>query len=327
MGLKYSSFAIRGIDVSVFNGVIDWSKIEANFGGIRVGYGRTIDAKFYENWINAKGKVNRIAYWYMDYYSNHIVGNSANGMSDEAWGALQADNCWRELKDDPAPVFLDIESTTGGYAPKIETVSNRAQTIAKSFLERLDSLNKKRNGIYCSLGLLNWFSEWFKDRPLWVAWYPFRQYNTSTVAVVQMVIDKGWNCKPLIWQYASDGIINDDGIKAGISYFGTQMAEMDLNGWVGTQAEYEKMFGVNIPDDETIPEIPVNTRNIEVKTALRPVSLRRSPVISFTTYIKLMPTGYKFDCLEKKIDGSNIWQRVGIDQWVAEYNNGIQYLK
>ena len=52
MGLKYSSFAIKGIDVSQFNGTVDWDKIVADFSGIRVGYGHTIDTKFKENWMN-----------------------------------------------------------------------------------------------------------------------------------------------------------------------------------------------------------------------------------------------------------------------------------
>jgi GH25 family lysozyme M1 (1,4-beta-N-acetylmuramidase) len=40
MGIKYSSFQIRGIDVSTFNGVIDWTDMPARFAGIRVGYGQ-----------------------------------------------------------------------------------------------------------------------------------------------------------------------------------------------------------------------------------------------------------------------------------------------
>jgi GH25 family lysozyme M1 (1,4-beta-N-acetylmuramidase) len=329
MGLKYSSFAIRGIDVSQFNGVIDWSKIQADFVGIRVGYGNTIDTKFVENISNAQKKdIGIMYYWYMDYYNNRISTSSVNGMSDEAWGAKQAENCWSAIKSyKSGTVFIDIESTNGTYAPKIETVFNRAQTIAKSFLERLDSLNKSSNGIYCSLGMLSLFNSWFKDRPLWVAWYPYRTSLVGNMAIVQMCIDKGWNRKPLIWQYASDGMVNDDGIKAGIGYFGTQMAEMDLNGWVGTEAEYAALFGATTPDDET-EVIPVsNTRTIEVKTTLERMNVRTSPKIGWNIF-KVIDKGVKVDCLERKVDSlGNIWQRVGIDQYVAEVNNGIQYLK
>ena len=258
MGLKYSSFAIRGIDVSVFNGTIDWTKVSANFSGIRVGYGRTIDTRFKSNWLNSKGKVNRIPYWYMDYYNNHISTHPAFGMTDEAWGQSQAEFCWATLKDDPSgAVMLDIESTNGNYAPKIETVPERAQAIAKAFLERMDELNKKRNGIYCSLGLLSWFSEWFKDRPLWVAWYPYRSVSgLDSSDIVYLVKKQGWKVAPLIWQYASDGDVDDNGSEDGLS-MGMQYEFLDLNGWVGTPDQYSALFGgpvVVVPTPEPEPE-------------------------------------------------------------------------
>jgi GH25 family lysozyme M1 (1,4-beta-N-acetylmuramidase) len=326
MGITFSSFSIRGIDTSTYNGVIDWSNMPAHFAAHRVGYGRTLDNKFNINWANCK--INKFGYWYMDYYNNHISTHPVNGMSDSSWGKEQAENCYKFMGCNSI-VFLDIESTIGNYAPKIESVRTRVLAIAKAFLIRIDQLNGKKNGIYCSLGLLDWFDDWFKDRPLWVAWYPYRQYNTSTSAIVQMVIDKGWKVKPLIWQYASDGIVNDDGIKVGITYFKTQMDEMDLNGWVGTQSEYESMFSTSvvIPDDETVTQTE-NTRVIPVKTSTRIFTLRKSPKVENSTFIKLLPPGKKLDCLERYTDSKgNTWQRVGLDQWVAEVNNGITYLK
>jgi len=332
MGLKYSQFAIRGIDVSTFNGTIDWTDMPANFAGIRVGYGRTLDNKFNINWANCK--VNKFGYWYMDYYNNHISTHPAYKMTNEAWGREQAENCYKFMGEKEI-VFLDIESTTGGYAPKITEVRGRVLEIARAFLTCYDQLNGKKNGIYCSVGLLNWFDNWFKDRPLWVAWYPFRQYNTSTTAIIPMVVDAGWRVKPIIWQYASDGMVNDDGVKMGITYFKTQLKEMDLNGWVGTVAQYEQMFStsVEIPDPIETPDdeaevIPVaNTRVIEVKTATRTLTLRKKPQVSWLTQIRTYPAGTKFDCLEKVTVDGNTWQRVGIDQYVADNYDGIQYLK
>lgn len=259
MGLKYSSFAIRGIDVSQFNGMIDWNKVQANFSGIRVGYGRTIDTKFPENWKNAKTKCKRIPYWYLDYYNNHISTHPAYGIPDDQWGIEQANICWNQIKDDPdGAVFLDIESTTGSYAPKIETVSTRVQTIARAFLTQMDKLNKKRNGIYCSLGLLSWFSEWFKDRPLWVAWYPYRTVNgLDSSDIIYLVKKQGWKVAPLIWQYASDGDIDDNGSKDGF-IMGMQYDFLDLNGWVGTTDQYAALFGGEVVVTSE-PEDPENT--------------------------------------------------------------------
>jgi hypothetical protein len=235
-------------------------------------------------------------------------------------------------------VFLDIESGHPSYSPSI-TSNSRAKTMARAFLERMDQLNGKRNGIYCSVGLLSWFDTWFRDRPLWVAWYPYRSVQGLDASdIIYMVEKQGWKVKPIIWQYASDGIVNDDGIKAGKTYFKTQMAEMDLNGWVGTQAQYEYMFDttvtpplpddpIEIPDDETVTQVE-STRIIPVKTSTRIFTLRKSPKIENSTFIKLLPPGKKLDCLERYTDSKgNTWQRVGLDQWVAEVNNGITYLK
>ena len=262
MGLKYSSFAIRGIDVSQFNGTIDWTKVNANFSGIRVGYGRIIDTKFQENWQKSKGKVKRIPYWYMDYYSNHTSGAAVNGMADADWGKEQAETCWNALKNDPeGSVFLDIESGNPSYSPAISTVAVRAQAIAKAFLERMDSLNSKQNGIYCSLGLLNWFSAWFKNRPLWVAWYNESQTQQSVLSAVSTT---GWVGKCLIWQYASDGDMDDNGTGDGAA-MGMQYATLDLNGWLGTSAQYTELFGKEV-QQVALYRVKILIYNLTVRT-------------------------------------------------------------
>jgi len=269
--MKYSNFAIRMRDISQFNGDIDWVKF---FGpadpikilGIRVGYGRVIDTKFKENWLNSKGKVNRIPYFYMDYYSNHIKGWGADGISDEDWGHIQAESCWNALKNDPdGSVMLDIENGNPAYAPALSSVSARAQTIAKAFLQRMDELNKKRNGIYCSIGLLNWFSSWFKDRPLWVAWYNENQTVASVKAACNAA---GWIGPKVIWQIASHGDLNGDGVPDGKTVLGTKLKECDLNGWIGTNADYLAVCGTPIvtPEDETpVTPDPIDTPTEGVK--------------------------------------------------------------
>ncbi|MFA5367603.1 MAG: GH25 family lysozyme [Dehalococcoidia bacterium] len=328
MGLTYTSFSIRGIDVSTHNGVIDWTKVNCNFAAIRVGYGRVIDTQFVRNWRQAKGKVKRIRYWYMDYYSNHIQGTPVYGMSDEAWGKEQAANCHNiEKGDQEGIVFLDIESTTGGYAPKIDEVPTRVQRIAKAFLIEIDKLNGKKNGLYNAVGWLDWYEDWFRDRPLWVAWYPFRSFTPTADDVIEWVKNQGWKTKPLFWQYASDGDVDDNGTSDGRS-MGMESVALDLNGWIATQADYLVLFGTqNPPDDEVIVIPPVVTmRTIEVKKTLSRLNMRSSPKIGWNV-IKTLPVGKELDCLETIIDGKNIWQRVGVDQYVAEYHDGKLYLK
>lgn len=333
MGIKFDSFEINGTDVSEHNGVIDWSKIPGDFSAIRVGYGNTIDYRFVYNWANSKGRVDRTPYWYMDYYSNWYNPKSpVYGMSDADWGKKQAENCWNALKNDPAGiVFLDIESGGSSYSPPITTVWDRALTIAGAFLARIDQLSGKTNGIYASLGLLSNFYAKFRSRHLWVAWYPFRTYQPTADDILEMVRKNGWTGKVLMWQYASDGDLDDNGTKDGKTA-GTQTNDLDLNGWIATEADYQALFnGVVIPDetpdDEVIVTPPTNTRVIQIKESTRTLTLRKKPLVSWLTQIRTYPAGTKFDCLEKVTVNGNTWQRVGIDQYIADTYDGIQYLK
>ena len=104
MGIKWNNFDVKGIDVSKYNGTIDWNKIKSSgctFAFIRAGYGKTTDPKFLENWKNAKGKTTRIAYWYMDYYSGYT-------------GKQQAEYLWNLIKNDYDVPFVALDIESGG---------------------------------------------------------------------------------------------------------------------------------------------------------------------------------------------------------------------
>lgn len=238
MGLKYKDFKIRGIDVSEFNGAINWTKVQANFAAVRVGYGRVTDARFVTNWAGAKGKVDRLAYWYMDYYSHHNKSSTAYGISDRDWGKVQAETCWNLLKNDnEGIVFLDIEKSAVG--PSLTSVKSRVLTIAQSFFDHYDKLSGKVNGIYTSISMCSFFTESIRKRPLWVAWYNESQ---SIESIKNQAATRGWLGKCLIWQYTSDGDIDDDGKPDGVS-MGMTNKFLDLNGWLGTYEEYQQLFG------------------------------------------------------------------------------------
>lgn len=311
MGIQFSSFAIRGIDVSQFNGTIDWSKVSAHFSAVRVGYGRTIDTKFVTNWQNSKGRVKRIPYWYMDYYSNHISSSSVYGTSDADWGKAQANTCWNALKNDPEGiVFLDIENTNVTAAPAITTVATRAQTIAKAFLQEMDTLNGKTNGIYCSLGMVNWFASWFRDRPLWVAWYNEAQ---TAATVLAAVANKGWTGKCLIWQYASDGDVNDDGSADGIS-MGMQYSFLDLNGWLGSTQDYANLFNA-----EAVADVPL----YKIKILIYNLLVRSGPGILYTRLRRADFPG-EYNIYEEK----NGYGRISatVSEWVSLSTDYVERL-
>ena len=339
MGITFNNFPIKGFDVSQFQDVIDWDKVasyDPDFTAIRVGYGRSTDTQFNTNWTRSKGKTFRIAYWYMDYYSNHNSGTAVYGMSDAAWGKEQANYCWNQIKNDydTPVVFLDIENGGTSYSPPIATVTNRAQTIARAFLEEMDRLNGKFNCIYCSLGLLEWFGSWFKNRPLWVAWYNEMMFVNGVYIprtganVLINVKAKGWTGKCLMWQYASDGDLNDDGMADGIAV-GMGSKALDLNAWIETQEEWESFRGAPIIP---VPEPPVSnipqTSTYQMgKTLVNGQNMRFSPSISSVSVGKIN-AGVVLPLLAYAKDiGGNPWLRIGHNQWIAQQYGPTKFVE
>ncbi len=101
----------------------------------------------------------------------------------------------------------------------------------------------------------------FRSLPLWVAFYPYRTGSVDADDVIYMCQKNGWEVKPIMWQYASDGDVDDNGTSDGIT-MGMQYPFLDLNGWIGTDQEYESMFGeqvvVETPDDDAITVKPLD---------------------------------------------------------------------
>ena len=221
MVTKISDFQIRVIDVSDSNGYIDWQKVKdagITHAYIRVGFGRVIDSRFVENWKNAKGKVIRIPYWYLDYYSNHN-GSEVNGIGDTAWGTEQANNCFDAIKNDNdgGAIGLDIENGGKAYSPPIAKVPDRVNAIAEAFVKRAQYLNKKGCTIYTSLGTFDFFSAFLKSLPLWVAWYNLYQ---TVASVLKAAKAGGWTGVCYLWQLSSDA----DG-----HIYGAEEKDIDVN--------------------------------------------------------------------------------------------------
>lgn len=239
--MRFFDYPRRGVDLSKYNGRVDHAKLAKSgilFCIIRVGYGRVTDREFAHNW--GECKCQRMGYWYMDYYSNHDPTSTANGISDTDWGKRQADVCWERIKDnnDGGLVWLDIESGSPSYSPPIYTVWARAEAIARAFLERIDALNGKVNGIYSSISKFGEYSDWFKGRPAWVAWYTETQTPEKVAAAVEK---KGFT--PYIWQYTSRADMDGDGQGDGKAYGIPVNDDLDLNVWIGSEENWTAMTG------------------------------------------------------------------------------------
>lgn len=178
---------LKGIDVSKWQGTIDWMKVKADgidFAIIRAGYGSNstaYDDKYYEKNVAGCEKVGIPYGVYLFSY--------ANSVSD---AISEADHVIRLVKGKKLsyPVFYDLEDakTTGKCSNAL------ILEIAKTFTERVEAAGYTV-GIYANK---NWNTtkltdKWYDTKPRWIA-----QYNSKCT----------YTGKYDIWQYTSSGKVN-----------------------------------------------------------------------------------------------------------------------
>lgn len=182
---------MKGIDVSEFQGSIDWKLVakEIDFAIIRAGYGNNHLDKCFKN--NIKGcKNNNIpfgVYWF----------SYALKPSD----AIQEAKCILKLiENEPIeyPICFDYESASidyakkKGFAPSVYTV----ESIAASFLNEIKNA-KKPCALYTNLSYINlYYKNLIAKYDVWLA-----QWNVPTPY-------KPNGLMPCIWQYTSKGKVN-----------------------------------------------------------------------------------------------------------------------
>ena len=121
--------AVKGIDVSVYQGNIDWAKVKASgigFAILRVGYGRCDDQKdkmFEQNYKNAKAIGMPIGIYHYSY------AKTADNARQEAKTCLK----WIKGKKFEYPVAFDIEDKSQTNLGKATLTA-----IAKAFCEEIE---------------------------------------------------------------------------------------------------------------------------------------------------------------------------------------------
>lgn len=174
------------IDVSVWQGKIDWVKVKAaGIDGaiIRYADGTTLDTRFAEN---MSGAIN--AGLHVGAYIYSRAKTKAEAESE----ATRLFNACKPYKYD-MPLYIDLED---------KALSKYASTVAKAYLNKMKALGAK-GGIYANL---NWWNNYLKDVAqlsfaMWLA-----QYNSTM------------DYKPAnyvgMWQYTSGGTV--DGISGKV---------------------------------------------------------------------------------------------------------------
>lgn len=224
---------IKCIDVSEWQGDIDWKKVKASGLDcviLRAGFGRAAsqkDSRFDTNYKNAKDNGIKIGVYWYSYAEN------TSDAEKEAAACLSVLNK-RELD---MPVFYDLEDNS-------MTKLSRAQltAIAKAFCEKIKA-GGYRAGVYSNP---NWFKNYLdykalkKLYPIWLA-----QYYT----------EPQYECD--IWQYSSSGkvsgitgsvdldlIYSEDIIEAKKTTF---TVKYDANGGTGEMSDQKIEYGKSTP--------------------------------------------------------------------------------
>ena len=191
--------AIKGIDVSEFQGKIDWDKVKADgikfailkLGNIYDAQSNYKDSKFDTNYKNAKAKGIKVGAYIYNYCNT--VDTLKKGL-EWAIGKLAG-------KKLDLPLYLDMEDKDIQGETK-ETLTNQCNKFAKMI-----EAAGYRAGVYANL---NWLEnelnpdDFDKDISVWVA-----QYNNECQ----------YEGKYDIWQYSSKGDVNGISGNVDMNYF------------------------------------------------------------------------------------------------------------
>lgn len=219
---------LKGIDVSVYQGDIDWERVkpQIDFAILRIGLGDDIasqdDAKFERNYAECV----RLGIPFAVYFFSYAV-NKAKIQSEIAHIKRLLDG-----KTINAPVYIDVENTRG---LDWRTISNaELLSVMQEFNNQLNALGYKM-GIYSSRSAFwneKMTDKWYDNISKWVAEYGDKVNN--------------FNRTYDIWQHTSKGRI--DGI----------------NGNVDMNIMYNSIFAVEQPKPTPKPA-PKPSINIAVK--------------------------------------------------------------
>jgi len=327
---SFVAFLVRLIDVSRWQDDPDtaykptFEKVkEAGFKGVvvRVGWGLVIDALFAWFWKVLKGILARKPYWYLDYYSHR-----GTGTTDEEWGIEQAGACYDALKADPgeAPLAIDCENCPG-VAPVTYLTRASYNRVLKGFIKEWKRLTGKTVDIYCSPGFMWVFDAEIRAMDLWLALYN-RLYTAAQA--ITYARSKGWTGRVLLWQYTSDGDVNDDGIPDG-KKLGMETDALDLDAWLGTEEEWSAYCGgtmVPIPPEPRVPPV-IPTQKVFTVISAGGLNVRDVPIgMPGSQVIGFHPRGTVLTSLETVAIGQDVWIRVSPWSVCAVRFNNITYL-
>jgi lysozyme len=210
---KPTDYPIKGIDVSKYQGVIDWNAV-AN-SGVKFAWikategGDRVDERFQANWQGAKlAGVARGAYHFMYWCRKPI--------EEAAWFEENV-----PVETDALPPVLDVEPTPDSRTCRRRLERDRTISAMKVMLDEMERHFGKRPIIYTTPEFYDAILSGgaFADYPIWVR---STKHNPAT-----HYGDRDWQ----FWQYQANGVV------PGIA------GEVDRNVFSGDQEQWQAFLG------------------------------------------------------------------------------------
>jgi lysozyme len=225
---------ITGYDVSYWQGIIDFQKMEsagANFVYIKATQNNFKDAKF----LNNKELVKDVGLPFGFYHFFDLRDGSLDAKGQASYFCEQIKNTGFTL-----PPVMDFESPGINGYPDLP-VGDSARNIVMTFFDAVYQNLGVYPMLYTNLSGLNALypiPNWLKSKLLWLAYYSNNEPDMSKY---------GWNYK--FWQY---GLGKGNGEKYGVS-----SKDIDSNLFKGTKEELLSLMEVNIAEENFIYEYSV----------------------------------------------------------------------
>ena len=177
--------SIKGIDVSQWQGSINWAEVASDgvkFAVLREGYRKTIDTRFLEYVAGCKKHGIPVAVYHFIYTDGATIAENAEStVKNLKQAGLDIATTW---------IFSDLEYNT--WEKNGETCTKAKCTeYTKRYLEALKALGCRRLGIYCNTDYYDHYYQWsaLQGYVLWIADYSGR--ITDYDACIQQTGSKG----------------------------------------------------------------------------------------------------------------------------------------
>lgn len=227
--IKPSNATAQGIDVSYYNGYIDWEKVknnnQVNFAIIRCGYGMNREKQDDEKWEYNSSECERLSIPYGVYLYSYAT--------DTTKARSEAQHVIRLLKDkNPTyPIYYDMEDDV-----QKNLSAEKLEQIASTFFNTLESAGYTNIGVYANK---DWFTNKlttsvFYQYPRWIA-----QYNNTC----------NYSGSYHMWQYTSAGIIDGIGNNVDLNY---KIGNWSTGGHIPTISLNKKTLALTVGKSSTL---------------------------------------------------------------------------